>query len=294
MDTLHIRIVSGSELKNPNWTGKADPYVVVKHGDATYKTAYKSGAGKAAHWNETFEMRADRFNPIMLECWDKDTLSSDDLIGKTQIDMSSIYDVETETDTTVQLKKGNSSTGNIRIVVQVKKVGVVGGGASTSAPVVQGVLQGQVQPVAAPNTQMFSTTVPMGAGPGMQVPVVVNGQQFMVPVPPGFGPGMQFQFRVPTGEIGRTLFTQAIAAPGAYVQQPPAYGQPPPQAYGQPGQVQQYGAPQQFGAPPQQYGAPGQVQQYGQPPPQYGQQPPQQYSQQPQQGYGQPHYPPQY
>jgi hypothetical protein len=74
--------------------------------------------------------------------------------------------------------------------------------------------QAGVAPVAQPNVQMFSTTVPPGYGPGMQVPVVVNGQQFNVPIPPGYGPGMQFQFRVPTGEIGRTLYTQAISYGG--------------------------------------------------------------------------------
>jgi len=326
MDTLHIRVVAGIELRNPNWTGKADPYVVIKHGDAVYKTKTHSGGGKNPHWNEEFEMKADRFNPVYLEAWDNDgPLSGDDRIGLGEFDISSIYDSAEPVDTNVQIKLGSKNAGSLRLVIEVKKVGMVADKAAASTAPVQGVVQGVVQgqvvapqqpgivygqpgvaPVQQPNTQMFTTVVPPGHGPGMQVPVNVSGQQFMVPVPPGFGPGMQFQFRVPTGEIGKNLFTQAInptpipyggPVPGQYGAPAPQYGAPgqvqqfgaPPPQYGAPGQVQQYGAP-----PPQQYGATGQVQQYGAPPPQqygapgqvqgYGAPPPQQY--------GQPGYPP--
>ena len=128
-----------------------------------------------------------------------------------------------------------------------------------------GILCGQpgVAPVQQPNTQMFTTVVPRSHGPGMQVPVNVSGQQFMVPVTPGFGPGVQFQFRVPRGEISRSLYTQTtkmIPIPhGGPV--PGQHGAPAPQC-GVPGHMQQ------FGAPPPQCGAPGQVQQHGAPSPQ--------------------------
>jgi Ca2+-dependent lipid-binding protein len=80
-----MKLINSFLLRPRKFVGKADPYCIVKHGTSTYKTAVKSNAGKNPHFNEKFEMRAERFNPVYIECWDQDTLS-DDLIG---IDISS-------------------------------------------------------------------------------------------------------------------------------------------------------------------------------------------------------------
>lgn len=80
---LHINVIKGENLKNKEWIGKSNPFVVVDIGDMKVKT-------KPAHhnlnpvWEETIEcgvLEKNMHHHIIVEVHDDETFSSD-LLGK--------------------------------------------------------------------------------------------------------------------------------------------------------------------------------------------------------------------
>ncbi|MCL7050015.1 hypothetical protein MKW94_009482 [Papaver nudicaule] len=52
--TLEVLLVDASQLKNTDFIGKMDPYVVIQFGNQERKSTVARGEGKAPLWNEKF------------------------------------------------------------------------------------------------------------------------------------------------------------------------------------------------------------------------------------------------
>lgn len=62
--------------------GLSDPYVKLKIGKTKYKTKSKSKTLNPV-WRQSFDFELHEQNDILqVSCWDKDTVGSDDMIGK--------------------------------------------------------------------------------------------------------------------------------------------------------------------------------------------------------------------
>ena len=58
-----------------------DPYVIIKIGDKSFKTAVHNNGGKTPKWTDVFEHQRTTEDRMDIEVHDKDTFSSD-LVGK--------------------------------------------------------------------------------------------------------------------------------------------------------------------------------------------------------------------
>jgi Ca2+-dependent lipid-binding protein len=74
-----------------NMNGKSDPYVVVKIVDGSSKTTKVIRKTLDPTWNETLKINLkpeDKHKRLFVECWDKNTLSADDFMGRMSFGIS--------------------------------------------------------------------------------------------------------------------------------------------------------------------------------------------------------------
>ena len=71
-----------AKLKHKTDLFKMDPYVKVVLGEKYRKTHSKFRGGKNPTWDDKLELKRHSEEIIIFEVWDKDYLSSDDLIGQ--------------------------------------------------------------------------------------------------------------------------------------------------------------------------------------------------------------------
>ena len=108
-------------LKSSDRFSKNDPYVKLDlpNSNQSFKTKYKSGAGAAARWEETFTFNTlPEHKTLQLQVYDKDTLSSDDLLGSTVVSLDPAFKSAAPIDTWCPLNcKKNRPAGEVRIVL---------------------------------------------------------------------------------------------------------------------------------------------------------------------------------
>ncbi|KAK9766742.1 hypothetical protein K7432_003970 [Basidiobolus ranarum] len=107
--TLHIFAIEGKSLKNVEFLGKSDPYLVL-HVDSAYKQqtdSKKDTLNPAWQQRFTFDIYEGN-NELLLECFDKESHGKDELIGSTSIPLDEVFGTDTEVDKwyTIQDKKG--------------------------------------------------------------------------------------------------------------------------------------------------------------------------------------------
>ena len=76
--------------KNLDFLVRMDPYCLITCGGHTVRTQVAKNGGKEPVWNETFEIMVSPMDTLVVEVWDKDTFTSDDLVGLTQIPVQRI------------------------------------------------------------------------------------------------------------------------------------------------------------------------------------------------------------
>ncbi|DBA04666.1 TPA: hypothetical protein N0F65_012249 [Lagenidium giganteum] len=93
---LHIQCHAGRQLRSVDVIGRQDPYVkFTLEGMATKtvkKTKTDQDGGREPEWeNEHFVFEiVDQFN-ILIECWDEDSIGSDDLIGSATVSLLPLF-----------------------------------------------------------------------------------------------------------------------------------------------------------------------------------------------------------
>ncbi|KAI4370595.1 hypothetical protein MLD38_018933 [Melastoma candidum] len=88
---LEILLVNAKGLGDTDFFGKMDPYVLIQFKSQERKSSVAREQGSNPSWNETFTFRVEYpgtsngHDKLTLKIMDKDTFSSDDLIGHATI-----------------------------------------------------------------------------------------------------------------------------------------------------------------------------------------------------------------
>ncbi|KAH7548109.1 hypothetical protein ACOSP7_032560 [Xanthoceras sorbifolium] len=87
---MEVQLVGAKGLKDTDFLGKSDPYVVIQYKTQQRKSSVVRGQGKNPTWNEKFTFKVDYPGSgapykIILNIMDKDTFSKDDFLGQATI-----------------------------------------------------------------------------------------------------------------------------------------------------------------------------------------------------------------
>eukprot|EP00935_MAST-01C_sp_MAST-1C-sp1_P002790 g2790.t1 len=92
---LTIQCIAGRNLLSTETVGNQDPYCVfITEGlcqKTTKRTRTDQDGGTDPQWDETLEISVVDQYSLVVECWDKDALSKDDLIGKSEVSLLPIF-----------------------------------------------------------------------------------------------------------------------------------------------------------------------------------------------------------
>jgi Ca2+-dependent lipid-binding protein len=90
--TVFIRPIEAKLFRDVELFKKMDPYCLVTVGDHTVKGTICYKGGKTPKWDDIMIFRTTREPVCVLELMDKDTLTSDDIIGVCEIDLQEVED----------------------------------------------------------------------------------------------------------------------------------------------------------------------------------------------------------
>ncbi|KAI9184199.1 Protein unc-13 C [Blastocladiella emersonii ATCC 22665] len=94
----------------------ADPYVVVTVGSVKKTTKIHKGEGNSVTFNEKFEIDVPAgATHLVVQMFDKDTFTSDDLLGEVKIDLKDV--ARANVDKFFPLAAGGKSAGELRLAV---------------------------------------------------------------------------------------------------------------------------------------------------------------------------------
>merc|ERR1712032_923335 len=85
-DELHLTVESARDLEKRGMFGKADPYLYISFGNQTVKSkTINSNLNPDWNFKTSFFIEENNKNYLIIEIYDKDTASKDDLMGKVSI-----------------------------------------------------------------------------------------------------------------------------------------------------------------------------------------------------------------
>ncbi|ORX94899.1 hypothetical protein K493DRAFT_315276 [Basidiobolus meristosporus CBS 931.73] len=118
--TLHIFAIEGKNLKNVEFMGKSDPYLVL-HLDSANKQqtdSKKDTLNPAWQQRFTFDVYEGN-NELQVECLDKERTGKDELIGSISIPLNEVFSSGSEVDKwyPIQDKKGKDA-GELHIALK--------------------------------------------------------------------------------------------------------------------------------------------------------------------------------
>merc|ERR1712032_1099790 len=89
--TIKLRVVGARKLKKSGMFGKADPYVTISYGELKFKSnVVKNNLNPEWKFDNIFTISDNISNEILLEVYDKDTVSKDDFMGKISVSTTDI------------------------------------------------------------------------------------------------------------------------------------------------------------------------------------------------------------
>lgn len=91
--TLDVYLDCAKGLKDTEIIGKADPYVILKAGKETAKTATCKDQGSSPVWGEKITLRLARdCKQLILTIYNSNRLYKDDVMGTCTITLSEVFD----------------------------------------------------------------------------------------------------------------------------------------------------------------------------------------------------------
>jgi|JI6StandDraft_1071083.scaffolds.fasta_scaffold35635_1 Ca2+-dependent lipid-binding protein len=82
-----IKVVRAEISREKNLITEMDPYCIIKTNSGEVKTSVAKGMGKNPAWNDSFNLNFNGDNTVYIGVWDKETLTPDDIIGETTINL---------------------------------------------------------------------------------------------------------------------------------------------------------------------------------------------------------------
>ncbi|KAL2558213.1 Calcium-dependent lipid-binding (CaLB domain) family protein [Forsythia ovata] len=98
---MEVKLVGAKALKNTDFLGRIDPYVLLQYRNQERKTSIAKGQGTSPSWNEKFEFRVDYpvangQYKLVLKIMDHDTFTADDYLGQTTIYVKELIELGVE------------------------------------------------------------------------------------------------------------------------------------------------------------------------------------------------------
>ncbi|CAI9768315.1 unnamed protein product [Fraxinus pennsylvanica] len=98
---MEVKLVDAKRLKNTDFLGKIDPYVLLQYRNQECKSSIAKGQGRNPIWNEKFEFRvdypvADEQYKLVLKIMDHDTFTADDYLGQATIYVKELIELGLE------------------------------------------------------------------------------------------------------------------------------------------------------------------------------------------------------
>ncbi|KAK8976636.1 hypothetical protein V6N11_057236 [Hibiscus sabdariffa] len=98
---LEVLLVGAKGLKDSDFLGDMDPYVILEYKGQEHKSSVARGDGSCPSWNEKFTFRVEYPGSgddykLVLKIMDKDTFSADDFVGQATIYVKDLLAVGAE------------------------------------------------------------------------------------------------------------------------------------------------------------------------------------------------------
>ncbi|XP_073126539.1 16 kDa phloem protein 1-like [Henckelia pumila] len=100
---MDVTLVGARGLKNTDFLGKIDPYVLIQYKNQEQKSRTASGQGNAPLWNEKFRFKVEFPNKgkieqhkLVLKIMDRDKFTRDDFLGQTTIYLKELFEMGME------------------------------------------------------------------------------------------------------------------------------------------------------------------------------------------------------
>ena len=90
MSQHNIKPVCAKLTRDTETFGNMDPYVVLMIGNHKERTAVHNEGGKFPSWKDAFVFTVQGHETMKLAVWDRDTMSNDDLVGETTIQVNTL------------------------------------------------------------------------------------------------------------------------------------------------------------------------------------------------------------
>ena len=106
---LIVKPISARLTRDTDTFGKMDPYCIFKIGTMKQTSKTHSSGGKMPKWNDILTFNITNADKMQVEVWDKDSASSDDLVGIALIDLKQVTQSAGSTNRYPLTYKGRSS-----------------------------------------------------------------------------------------------------------------------------------------------------------------------------------------
>ncbi|MED6158435.1 hypothetical protein PIB30_032759 [Stylosanthes scabra] len=116
--TLEVILVSAKDLKDADFLGKMDPYVILTYRAQENRSRVAKGGGSNPRWNESFLFTvSDNVAELNLRIMDKDTFTKDDFVGEARIPLEPVFAAGSIPETSYNVVKKQNYCGEIRLAL---------------------------------------------------------------------------------------------------------------------------------------------------------------------------------
>ncbi|KAG6554190.1 hypothetical protein Mapa_004106 [Marchantia paleacea] len=90
--TVKVNLIGAAAIKDSEWIGKADPYVVIWCGKREVKSNVAKNQGSTPVWNQKFHFYVDDSDTeVQIKIYNENALQTDDIIGTTTISLADAF-----------------------------------------------------------------------------------------------------------------------------------------------------------------------------------------------------------
>ena len=111
---LIVRPICAKLTRDTESFGSMDPYCIVCLGTEKQRSRVADGAGKFPNWQDQFVFRRTNQDQIIIQVWDKDSASSDDMVGEGNLVLNSILGSKSWEDW-VEIRHRGRKAGDVRL-----------------------------------------------------------------------------------------------------------------------------------------------------------------------------------
>eukprot|EP00292_Cryptomonas_paramecium_P021307 CAMPEP_0113670390 /NCGR_PEP_ID=MMETSP0038_2-20120614/5113_1 /TAXON_ID=2898 /ORGANISM="Cryptomonas paramecium" /LENGTH=158 /DNA_ID=CAMNT_0000586407 /DNA_START=25 /DNA_END=498 /DNA_ORIENTATION=- /assembly_acc=CAM_ASM_000170 len=115
---LKLDVVEAKDLRNKDWFSSSDPYVKITLGNSSQHFKTKVASGQNVRFEESFSFNIrDDNKTLHFEVMDKDTFTSDDTMGRAQLELASFLSGQPRDSWVPLNSKSGAPAGQLRVII---------------------------------------------------------------------------------------------------------------------------------------------------------------------------------